>query len=284
MKKVVILGGRGMFAWDMTRILERDTEFTPMPFSRDQVDITDYARVRELILTIKPFAVINTVGPLVDICEDDPGFAYQINVEAVRICAETCQEVGSRFVHLSTCGLFGDQQKFHRENDSVVLKTIYARTKYKGERAALELCPDTLVVRPGWMYGGTSYHKKNFVVARIREAEQKTVLQSAMDKFGNPTCTVDAAEAIRQLLYLDEVTGVVHLTNTGGSSRAGYVRAIIKHAGLDNQVEAVDSSAFPRRASVPDCELLDNSYLNSLLQKPMDDWQNALARYCKTLC
>ena len=87
MKKVLILGGAGMFAWDMNRVLERDGGFEPMPLIRGQLDITDHIGLRERIAAVKPFAVVNTVGPLVDTCEEDPKMAHGINVEAVRVCA-----------------------------------------------------------------------------------------------------------------------------------------------------------------------------------------------------
>lgn len=276
------MGGAGMFAGDMYRALEGDSSFDPIPFKLPELDITDQNAVFECITSHKPFAVINTVGPLVDPCEDDPTMAKRINVDAVFSLASACQKVGSRFIHLSTCGLFGSEKKFYTENDPVVLKTVYARTKYEGEKIALENCENTLIFRPGWMYGGTSGTKKNFVAARLREARSRNIIQSAMDKFGSPTWTCDAANAVKQLLFHDDLKkGVFNLNNTGGASRAEYVRSIIQIAGLKTQIKEVDSSQFPRKANIPDCEMLDNSRLSSLLVKPLPHWQEALQKYIK---
>ena len=278
-RKVIILGGDGMFAWDMVRALKNDGRIQPVPLTRVQVDVTNRAVLRECIRTIHPSVLINTAGPLVDICEEDIEFAKKVNVEAVRNCAIFCQESGVRFIHLSTCGLFGDERKFYSEVDPVVLKTVYAWTKYQGERVALEACENTLIVRPGWMYGGPAEKKRNFVAARIREASGIDKVKSAKDKFGSPTWTYDAAEAVRQLIYMEDLRGVFNLCNSGGGSRAEYVRHILDVAGLSTQVEDTESTFFPRSAPVPDCELLANGTLNSLLRKPMADWRESLEKY-----
>ncbi len=279
----MILGGGGMFAWDMHRVLCSDPNLESVSVPHSRLDITDFKAVRKFLRSENLFAVVNTVGPLVDFCEERPDTAQRLNVESVANCASVCEEIGVRFVHLSTCGLFGDEKRFYSETDPVKLKTVYARTKYEGELAAARNCRDVLIVRPGWMYGGTPEHKKNFVTARIREARGQDKMYGAGDKFGSPTWTRDAAEAVKQLLLNEELRGVIHVCNTGGASRAEYVGEIMKLAGVQIPVEEVDSSAFPRSASVPDCEMLDNSLLNRTLGRPMHDWKDALERYLREL-
>lgn len=283
LKKVLILGGDGMFAYDMFNVLKKDKEFEPIPLSKEDLDITEKNEVLKYIITQKPFAVVNTVGPAVDICDENPEFARKINIEAVKYCAIACNDIGAIFVHLSTCGLFGDKKRFYTEMDNVVLKTMYAKTKYEGEKIALSNCDKTIIVRPGWMYGGSIRHKKNFVVNRLREFKGLDQVSSAMDKFGNPTYSKDAAKAIRYLIKSGKVNKIFHLTNSGGGSRADYIESIIKFSGLKTKVERVDSSFFPRKSDVPDCELLDNSYLDSMIDLPMRDWKVALKEYINSL-
>jgi len=278
-KKVIILGGAGMFGWDMARILGESDGWEPVALTRQQLDITDTKALTNKLSEIRPYAVVNTVGPLVDICEEQPALADQINIEIPERCAQLCQKIDAIFVHLSTCGVFGNEVRYYTEKDPVVLKTEYARSKYEGEKAVLAACHRSIVVRPGWMYGATLEHKKNFVAARLREAAGKDHMQSATDKVGCPTWTADAADAVLQMIQIDGLHEVIHLNNTGGGSRAEYVQQIVKSASLDVEVEGVDSSAFPRNAEVPDCELLDNGRLNSLLNEPMPDWRDSLGKY-----
>ena len=279
----MILGGDGMFAYDMYYTLKKDKSFQPISLSKSILDITNQKKLKECISTERPYAVINTVGPAVDICEENPAFAKKINVDAVRNCAQWCEMVGARFIHLSTCGLFGDDKKYHTEKDDVDLKTMYAKTKFEGEKAALSSCENTIILRPGWMYGGTTQHKKNFVVNRLRELINIKKVKSAADKFGNPTWTRDAARATMDLIKNEKTRGIFHLSNSEGGSRADYIEAIIYYAKLDIIVERVDSSFFQRKSDVPDCELLNNSYLNSVIDSPMRDWHSALNDYIKNL-
>ena len=282
-KTVLIFGGDGMFAYDMYHVLKNDKRFEPISLSKNDLDIMIHDDVSKIIKTEKPYAVINTVGPPVDICEENQEFAKQINVDSVKNCAIACNLSGTRFFHLSTCGLFGDKKDQYKEKDSVVLKTVYAKTKFDGEKEAITQCANTIIVRPGWMYGGTIHHKKNFVVGRIKEMKNLKKIKSAKDKFGNPTWTFDAAKAVLSLLANDPLKGIFNLANSGGGSRADYIEAITKFANLSIAIGRVDSSFFPRKSNVPDCELLDVSYLNSLIETPMRNWRVALKDYISSL-
>ena len=175
------------------------------------------------------------------------------------------------------------KKKYYSEYDPVVLKTNYAKTKYDGEKIALSNCRNTVIVRPGWMYGGSIHHKKNFVVARIKEVKSIESVKSAIDKYGNPTWSKDAAIALIELIKNNDIRGVFNLSNSGGTSRAGYIEAIIKFAKLNVKVMGVDSSHFKRVSNVPDCEMLNNDYLNSKINYQMRNWEEALKNYVGSL-
>ena len=77
--------------------------------------------------------------------------------------------------------------------------------------------------------------------------------------------------------------GIYHVTNSGQASRYDYVKCILDAFGSDTAVEPVDSTAFPRSAPVPNCELLDNLNLKFLGLEPMAPWQEAIQKYVATL-
>ena len=106
--------------------------------------------------------------------------------------------------------------------------------------------------------------------------------RSASDKHGSPTSTTEMAGKILELVRTEEY-GLYHVTNEGGCSRYDYVKAIVDAFGLKTPVEPVDSSAFPRLASVPDCEILDNLNVRLVGLSPMEPWQEAIERYVRTL-
>ena len=51
LKKVLILGGDGMFAYDMFNVLKKDKEFEPIPLSKEDLDITEKNEVLKYIIS-----------------------------------------------------------------------------------------------------------------------------------------------------------------------------------------------------------------------------------------
>ena len=270
-----------MFATDLAKVAAT-AGFQVTGLSHAQLDVTQINQVRQALEQFKPDVVAYTPGISVDICEAQPEDGYLIHTWGAGSVARQCQRIGAAMVYISTCGLFGDEVKFYSEYDAVELKTSYALSKYHGERAAMEGCERTFVIRPGWLFGGTPEHKRNFVCQRFAEAQREPVLRSATDKFGNPTYTVELAKKLLELMETDEY-GLYHVTNQGKASRYEYVKCIIEAFGLSNPVEPVDSSAYPRVAPVPDCEMLANLNLKFLGLEPMSYWEEAIHRYVTTL-
>lgn len=280
-RRLLITGGGGMLATDLARVAEaRGLAVTAL--TQPQLDVTRAADVRAAVEALRPDAVVQAVGLAVDLCEERPQEAMRVHAWGTACVARECERAGAAFVSVSSCGLFGDDVRFYDEYDAPVLKTAYARSKHEGERLALSLCRRTYVVRPGWLFGGTPGHARNFVVKRWEEARRVPVVKSAGDKFGSPTFTEDLSTRILDLLDTD-AHGVYHVTNTGGASRHDYVRHIVETFGLPTPVEKVDSSHYARSAPVPACEMLENLNTKFLGLPALPAWQEAIDRYIHRL-
>lgn len=280
-KKVLITGSQGMLATDMAKVWT-GLGYQATGLSHAQLDVTSANQVSEALEQTRPDIVVYTPGLGVDTCEQEPEKGYRLHTWAPAQMARQCHSLGATFVYISTCGLFGDEVRFYSEYEPVQLKTQYARSKFLGEQAATQACRRTFVIRPGWLFGGTPSHQRNFVYQRFLEARRESVVRSAGDKFGSPTSTEELAAKILEIVDTAEY-GVYHVTNTGRASRYEYVKCIVESFGLDTTVEPVESSSFPRAASVPDCELLENLNLKFLGLEPLQPWQEAIERYVTTL-
>lgn len=280
-KKIFVTGGKGMLASEICSFYASKGLEIIAP-DIDELDITDSVKTRQEVLSLKPAIVFHTAAMHVDPCEEDPESAYKINTWASQNLARACEETGSQLVYISSCGYFGDEIKAYSEYDDVVLKTVYARSKHAGEVFALKECSRTFAVRPGWLFGGSIKHKKNFVYQRYLEALKSPLLKSAGDKYGSPTYIGDLVKKIAEVISSGHF-GLYHISNSGGCSRAEYVKKIISSCGLKTNVEAVDSSAFPRKANVPSCEILNNWNLKFTGISPMPSWEDAIERYCKIM-
>jgi len=278
--KILIAGGKGMLATDLASHFASQGWQVVAP-SHQELDINQAAMVDRALGEFRPEVLVNTAAVHVNDCEDEPPRAYGTNAWGVRNLALACQRRGSVLVQISTSGLFGDEVRPYHEYDPVTLKTVYARSKWEGEQYA-RLCGRHFILRLGWLYGGGVDHARNFAAARYREALAKPVMQSAGDKWGSPTWTLDVARALPALLESGQY-GLYHLAGEGGCNRAQYVEAILRAFGLPNPVEEVDSSHFPRKAEVPDCEILTSYNLGYAGLSPLPMWRESLERYLHQL-
>jgi len=281
MKKIFITGGGGMLASNIETFYARGGDKTLAP-SHAVLDVLDYNVLRDAIVSFKPDYVFHTAALHVDASEENPELAFKLNAWASQNLARLCSEFNIGFVYISSCGFFGDDIKYYSEYDPVVLKTVYARSKYQGESLAIMECKDTFAIRPGWLFGGSIHHKKNFVYQRYLEAQKSSVINSAGDKYGCPTYVEDLVVKIDEIIEAGR-GGIYHLTNSGGCSRFEYVKKIVEACGLKREIMSVDSSDFPRKANTPDCELLYNWNLGYLGLSSMPSWEDAIERYVRIM-
>lgn len=247
---------------------------------KTEMDITNRNCVNKVFEQFKPNYVIHTAAITnVDFCEEFPELALQVNEKGTENIAYYSEKFQAKMVYISSCGLFGDEVRPYRETDEVQLKTQYAKSKYLGEIKVKDNCSRYFIVRPGWLFGGTKEHKKNFVYNRYLEAQKKNEIESAVDKFGCPTYTKHLAEKILVLMKTDYFN-IYHITNNGYCSRYEYVKKIIScFDNLKTVVKETDSSSFVRKAPVPDCEILENYNLKDQGFNLLPDWQVGIEEY-----
>lgn len=271
-----------MLASDVAAYLSVRPGYEVVSLPHSDLDVTRADQVKSAVENYCPAIVINTAALHVEDCEEVPEKAFAINAWGVRNLARACERHGAVLVQISTGALFGNEVRAYHEYDPVILQTVYARSKYAGEECIPLYCEWYFILRLSWLYGGSVSQRKNFVAARYREAVQKQVVQSARDKYGSPTYSGDVAKVISALLESEQY-GLYHVANQGGCNRAEYVRTIVQAFGLNTSVEEVDSSHFPRKARVPDCEILTSFNLGYAGLPLLPRWQESLGRYIESI-
>ena len=248
--------------------------------AREDCDISNREAVFQLVEKQRPDAVIHCAAHTdVDDCEENPGTAYLINADGASNFAQAAQQIGGCLVYISTSGVFdGKKTDAYVETDQPAPQTEYGRSKLEGENRVVFSGCDHLIVRASWLYGGDPKLKKNFVAARKREAEKKQVIESATDKRGSPTWTRHFALKTLELLSA-RARGLFHVSNSGVATRFEYVSAIMSLSQLKTPVKPVDSSSFPRVASVPANESIASIKLSEIGISELRPWREALSSY-----
>ena len=277
--KVLVTGAEGMLGSDLCRIFS-DRQLDVIAAPRSRLDVRISKSVDECLSDEKPGLVVHAAAITdADECERDPDAAFLTNTIGAWNVTLASARIDAVLVYVSSCGIFdGSKRAPYSEFDRPNPLTKHHQSKYEAERIVSSLCRRYYIVRPGWLFGGTRHHRKNFVDQRRREALGKPAINSANDKFGSPTYTVDLANQMLRLIE-SGAFGVYHVVNASVASRYEYVSKIVDYLGLSTEVTPVSSNAFPREAPVPDWEALENYSMRLRGFEPMRPWEEALKDY-----
>jgi dTDP-4-dehydrorhamnose reductase len=95
------------------------------------------------------------------------------------------------------------------------------------------------------------------------------------DQRGCPTYARHLAKGIKSLIE-SELEGIVHLTNSGDATWFDLAKYAVGVAGLDVEIEAVESSAYPTRAKRPPYSVLASDVLESAGIDPLPPWEEGV--------
>ena len=281
MIKVLLTGAGGMLGSTIHRMFQ--DRFSVIAVDRSMLNLFDFTTVKEFARQSKPDVIIHTAAYTnVEEAERSPQECYKVNYAATLNLVNSLKGKRTKFIYLSSTGCYGNyKQEAYAEYDPVIPTTVYHKSKYDGENAIRELCDDYLILRLGWLYGGSIDHKKNFVYNRYLEAKKTDNITSDPFQVGNPTNVEDVTRQIEKLISSD-VMGTFNVVANGFCSRYEYVKAIIEAFDLPCTVAKADKP-FKRLAQVSPNESAVNFNLETLGLSIMKDWKTSLKTYINTL-
>jgi len=104
--KIVVTGAGGMLGQDVVRVAE-DMRHHVIALTRDDLDVTDPARVDRLIIRENPGAVINlSAWTDVDGAEESEKDASLVNAQGAGFVAGAAEKVGAKVRYVSTDYVF----------------------------------------------------------------------------------------------------------------------------------------------------------------------------------
>ncbi len=273
-KRVAILGGRGMLGTDLERTLRRNN-IEPVVYDLPEFDLTRVEHVTHALANMD--YVINCAAYTnVDGAETDQERAYQVNGEAVGQLGQCAAEAGVPVLHISTDFVFdGQGDQAYTEMDCPSPVSVYGASKWQGEQALMQSGCDPCIVRVQWTYGhaGTNFIKK--ICERVQLQGQLKVVD---DQIGSPTATVEVAQALVELLQAN-TCGLYHYASSGYVSRFHMAQFLVEHLGLEVTVEPCKTSEFVCPAARPLNSRFDCTKVAQQLDRPIKPWQEALISY-----
>ena len=281
---ILVTGAAGMVGSYLLDVYDQDELYRTDVLSDLErgiyaLDIRDRKQVLETIEKVQPRLVIHLAAETnVDRCEQDRDHAYRTNFFGTQNIAQACERFGIELLYVSTAGVFdGNKPEPYIEFDSPAPVSVYARTKWEGEKIVQCLHPHHYIVRAGWIFGGNS--KDHKFVGKIAElCRSRDEIQVVDDKVGNPTY---AKDLVRNMKVLTEtgLYGLYHVVGEGWCSRFEVAREVASFIGRDVRVRPVSSAAFPLPAPRPRSEAARSYKLDLLGLNQMRPWKDALHDY-----
>jgi dTDP-4-dehydrorhamnose reductase len=248
-------------------------------FGGTTMDITKIDELARLG-SVRPDVVVNAAAWTdVDGCARDPERAMLVNGKAAGLVAKAAADLSARIVHISTNEVFDGLADWpYSENDAPHPVNAYGRSKLLGEEAVAAANPDHLVIRTAWLFGpGASNFVTKILAAAQRADEKGEPLRVVADEWGNPTWTLDLAEAILRATDTG-ITGLLHLAGEPATSRFDWAVAALRAASRRTDVVPISGADYQRPSLPPPRAVLDLS-LARTLDIRVGDWPGALERY-----
>jgi dTDP-4-dehydrorhamnose reductase len=279
----LVAGSTGMLGQDLVAALCADPgahEVTTV--GRDVLDIIDpgacLAAVRghDIVVNVAAWTAV-------DEAETHEAQAFAVNAVGAANLARACSDAGARMVQVSTDYVFaGDATDPYAEDAPIAPRSAYGRTKAAGEWAVRAYLPSaSWVVRTAWLYGA---HGPNFVKTMSRLAAERDTVSVVDDQHGQPTWTVDLADAILKLVEAQAPFGTYHGTSSGETTWFGFTQEIFRLLGHDPaRVLPTKSDAFVRPAPRPAYSVLGHDAWDKAGVAPIREWSDALAESMKAV-
>jgi dTDP-4-dehydrorhamnose reductase len=249
-------------------------------------DVRDYATLSQSVISFEPHVIIN-LAALTDMeyCEREPHQAWLTNALGADNLALLAAKLNATYVYISTAGIFDGKQDYYSDFDSPNPLSVYAKSKYYGERSAVERVKNHYVIRAGWMMGAGPAKDKKFINKIYKQIVAGcTTLYVVNDKSGTPTYTVDFAAGIHKLLE-SELYGVYNQVCSGSATRYDVAKEFVHLLGLENELGVLEvSSEFFKTeyfAPRPASEMLLNWKLTARGLNVMRDWRVCLKEYSR---
>jgi dTDP-4-dehydrorhamnose reductase len=277
---VLVLGAGGQLGSEIVRATTALGDQV-IAARRSDVDITDGARLRDLIRAERPEVVFNAAAyTAVDAAENDSERAALINGRAVARLSEICRDLVVPLVHFSTDYVFdGSAREPIPEDAPTGPLGAYGRSKLMGEEALLRSGADAYLVRTSWVYG---LEGANFVKTVLRVARENGSVSVVDDQRGSPTWARDLAVASRRLIDIGS-PDIYHLSNSGDCTWYEFTTSITELAGVDAEIRPITTADYQTPATRPTYSVLANRRWQELGEPPLRHWREALAEFVPQL-
>ena len=244
MAKILVTGASGLLGVNFCEFASREHEVLGLIRRKDfhpnfpiaEVDIFNPGELESVIDDYQPDALLHTAAMAnLDDCEKQPLEAEKINSELPGMLAEIAQKKAVKFIHISTDAVFNDEgDKVFKEGDPVNPKSVYAKTKYKGELAVMNSNPSALIARVNF-FGWSVSAKKSLAEFFFNQLSAQNHCVGFTDVYFCPLFVNDLSSLLLKAFEM-ELSGVYHFTGSETLSKYDFGVRIAEVFGFNRDL------------------------------------------------
>ena len=307
MKKILIIGAKGMLGQELVKAFKKDKDYKVVAWDREDLDITKEKAVWMKIKVLKPEIIINAAAyNAVDKCEDkkELKLAMDINGKAPGYLAKAAKKLGAVLAHYSTdyvfdgdveklinqepegcahhcasCSLHYGQKLGYAEDAKPNPISQYGKSKLVGEKEVQKNTKKYYILRISKLFGQPAKiegAKRSFFDTMLELGKKSKEIKAVDEETSCFTYAPDLAKKTKEIIDSQKPFGIFHVVNSDPCTWYEAVLELYKQVKIKAKVIPVLGSEFPRPAKRPFFSVLINTKLN-----PMRSWKEALKEYLK---
>jgi dTDP-4-dehydrorhamnose reductase len=278
MKKILVTGGNGQLGKSIRRIAGYYPNFGFTFTDIDELDLTDSEKVTAYLSGNATDYIINCAAyTAVDLAEKQPEAAYRVNSGIPALLGDIARNGDLRIIHISTDYVYDGRFSVpHLEEETPAPKSVYALSKYEGDKA-LSSHDNAIIVRTSWLY---SEFGNNFMTNMLRLGMTKKELGVVFDQAGTPTYAMDLAKTLLAIIAYSEqnafIPGIFNYSNEGVCTWYDFALEIMKHSRKDCHVYPIRTREYPLPAQRPAYGVMDKSKIKRVFGIQIPYWRDSL--------
>ena len=243
MKKVLIIGSKGMAGHVVTTFLKESGNFIVADISRNddffdsvyKLDVTDIGKLNAVIDEFVPDFVVNCIGILNKDAEDNPDKAIFINSFLPHFLAKKGDKVGYNVIHISTDCVFSGKSGSYTESSHKDGIGFYAQSKALGEiNYGKHLTIRTSIIGPEL--------KNNGIGLFDWFMRQHGEIKGFVNAYWTGVTTIVLAQAVSACI-LKNINGLHHLVNGEKISKYDLL-GIMKKTFCKNDISIIADEKY----------------------------------------
>lgn len=182
--------------------------------SHNEFDITNLESMQKFVSDKKITGILHLAATNLRESEEFPQKAIDVNViGTINVCS-LAKQLNIPLIYISSGAVFSSdiEDSIFDENSIPKPTTIYGKTKYAGEKI-VSLYSKSLIVRTGWLFGGTQSTHNKFVETTINTFIMKKQIRASTNFWGSPTYVKDLIQELKNLIITNK-TGILHIVNS----------------------------------------------------------------------